>query len=193
MRRLFDVVVSAAALVVLAPFLAFVALLVKMTSSGPVFYRGRRVGRNGRVFDILKFRTMVNHAAGPAITRNRDPRVTSLGRLFRRTKIDELPQLINVLRGEMSLLGPRPEAEEYVRLYTDDERRVLSVRPGITSRASLQFRAEEALLDSEHWYEQYVTSVMRAKLRQELHDLDNPSLVSDVRVLLETVLVFFGR
>src|SRR5436305_1549910 len=145
MKRVFDVAVSLLALVVLSPLLALIALAVKATSSGPVFHRGERIGRGGAPFRILKFRTMRINASGPGLTRGGDARVTPLGRILRRSKLDELPQLVNILRGEMSIVGPRPEAPEYVRLYTAEQRRVLTVRPGLTSPASLRYRHEESL------------------------------------------------
>src|SRR5688572_27718688 len=140
--RLLDVSVSALALVLGSPLLAMIAAGVKLTSSGPVLHRARRVGRGGVVFTLYKFRTMTIDAerTGPAITRHNDPRVTPLGRFLRQTKLDELPQLVNTLLGDMSLVGPRPEDPSYVRLYSPDERRVLDVKPGITSAATVLHR-----------------------------------------------------
>src|SRR5205814_1701678 len=133
---LFDLFAAAAALVIVSPLFAVAAVAVKLSSRGPVFHRGRRVGRNSVPFDIFKFRSMRVGEGGPAITAAGDPRVTAVGSLLRKSKLDELPQLINVLRGEMSLVGPRPEAPGYVALYDAEQRRILSVRPGITSPAS---------------------------------------------------------
>src|SRR5258708_29777053 len=164
MERAFDVIVSLAALVFLSPLFAVIAVAVKLTSPGPVFYRGPRIGRLGAEFSILKFRTMRSGAAGPSITRASDPRVTPVGRFLRRWKLDELPQFVNVLRGEMSLVGPRPEAPEYVLLYSAEERSVLRVRPGITSPASLRYRDEESLLAGQEWRDEYVNRIMRDKL-----------------------------
>ena len=130
-------------------------------------------------------------ASGPGITRGNDSRVTSLGRLLRRSKLDELPQLVNVLRGEMSIVGPRPEAPEYVRLYSDDERRVLSVRPGLTSPASLCYRNEEALLAGDDWQERYVNEIMRDKLRHDLNYIDTRTFLGDLRLIGRTCLSLF--
>jgi lipopolysaccharide/colanic/teichoic acid biosynthesis glycosyltransferase len=190
MKRLFDVAASLVALIVLSPLLALIALAVKLTSSGPVFHRGERIGRDGVPFRIVKFRTMRANAGGPAITREHDSRITPVGRLLRRFKLDELPQLINVLRGEMSIVGPRPEAPEYVRLYTGDERRVLSVRPGLTSPASLRYRNEASLLGDD-WHERYVNEIMRDKLRDDLRYIDTRTFLGDLRLILRTIAAVF--
>jgi len=187
MKRAFDLVVSLAALAVLSPLLALLALAIKLTSRGPVFYRGRRAGRDGVPFAILKFRTMRPDSGGPSITRGGDPRITPIGRLLRRWKLDELPQLLNIVRGEMSLVGPRPEAEEYVRMYTEDERRVLRVRPGLTSLTSLRYRQEESLLTGDDWHDRYVNVIMRDKLREELEYLERRTFFSDLRVIARTL------
>jgi lipopolysaccharide/colanic/teichoic acid biosynthesis glycosyltransferase len=191
MQRAFDVAVSLAALVFLSPLFAIVAVAVKLTSPGPVFYRGPRIGQLGAEFAILKFRTMRSGAAGPSITRAGDPRVTSVGRFLRRWKLDELPQFVNVLRGEMSLVGPRPEAPEYVLLYSAEERSVLRVRPGITSPASLRYRHEESMLTGDAWREEYVNRIMRDKLRMDLEWLDRRTFASDLRLLARTAASLF--
>jgi lipopolysaccharide/colanic/teichoic acid biosynthesis glycosyltransferase len=191
MLRAFDVAVSLAALVFLSPLFAIVAAAVKLSSPDPVFYRGPRIGRFGAEFAILKFRTMRSGAAGPSITRAGDPRVTSVGRFLRRWKLDELPQFVNVLRGEMSLVGPRPEAPEYVRLYSEEERNVLRVRPGITSPASLRYRDEESLLTGDAWRDEYVNRIMRDKLRMDLDWLDRRTFASDLRLLARTAASLF--
>jgi lipopolysaccharide/colanic/teichoic acid biosynthesis glycosyltransferase len=192
MLRAFDVAVSLAALIFLSPVFLVIALAVKLTSPGPVLYRGPRIGRFGAEFSILKFRTMRSGAAGPSITRAADPRVTPVGRFLRRWKLDELPQFVNVLRGEMSLVGPRPEAPEYVLLYTEEERNVLRVRPGITSPASLRYRDEESLLMGEEWRDAYVNRIMRDKLRIDLEWLDRRTFASDLRLLVRTAASFFS-
>jgi lipopolysaccharide/colanic/teichoic acid biosynthesis glycosyltransferase len=194
-KRLFDVLASLAGLVILSPLFALIAVAVKLDSPGPVFFRGRRVGRNGRLFDIYKFRSMVVDAdrKGPGITTAGDPRITRVGNALRRTKLDELPQLINVVRGEMSLVGPRPEDARYVALYTPEQRRVLSVRPGITSPASLRFRQEEDLLRGEGWRRVYREQVLPAKLQIELDYLEGASLWRDLGILVQTVLALVPR
>src|SRR5687767_5464030 len=139
LKRVFDVICALAALVVLSPVLLGLALTIRMSSPGPVFYRGVRVGLHGRPFRIFKFRSMVINAdqLGGASTADGDPRITSIGRLLRKTKLDELPQLLNVLAGDMSFVGPRPEVQQYVDMYTEEEKAILTVRPGITDWASL--------------------------------------------------------
>src|SRR4030042_5539903 len=144
MKRLFDFSSALIGLIVLSPLLLITSVVIKLTSPGPIFHRGERVGLDGRLFYLYKFRTMVADAAsmGPGITAQNDQRVTRTGRFLRATKIDELPQLINVLKGDMSLVGPRPEDPRYVEQYTPDEKQILKVRPGITSAASLTYRHE---------------------------------------------------
>ena len=189
-KRALDIVASSCGLIVLSPGLALIALLVVLDSPGPIFFRGERVGRSGQSFRLCKFRTMAAGAArrGPGITPARDPRVTRLGRLLRRTKLDELPQFLNVLRGDMSLVGPRPEDPRYVALYTPEQRRLLSVRPGITSPASVRFRLEEELLQGGDWERVYREEVLPAKLRIELDYLAHRSVWSDVGIIVQTVL-----
>jgi lipopolysaccharide/colanic/teichoic acid biosynthesis glycosyltransferase len=148
------------------------------------------VGRDGRLFRILKLRSMVANAEkqGPAVTAARDNRVTKVGRLLRRYKLDELPQLINVLRADMSLVGPRPEDPRYVALYSPEQRRVLTVRPGITGIAALSYRDEEQILDQANWEHQYITKVMPRKLALELNYLEHRSIGSDLGLVFRTIL-----
>jgi len=192
-KRALDVLASVVALVLAAPLLVAVALLVKLTSSGPVLYRVRRVGKDGVPFELLKFRSMREDAArmGSGITRKDDERVTGVGRFLRRFKIDELPQFINVLKGEMSLVGPRPEDPRYVDLYSPAQRRVLTVKPGVTSAASIEYRNEEQHLAGDDWEERYVDVIMPKKLAIDLEYLGRPSLLQDVRILGRTVLALF--
>ena len=131
------------------------------------------------------------NAGGPAITRGGDARITPAGRLLRRWKLDELPQLVNVLRGDMSIVGPRPEAPEYVALYTAEERRVLSVRPGLTSPASLRYRHEESLLGGDDWHDRYVNEIMRDKLRDDLAYIDTRTFLGDLRLIARTFASLF--
>ncbi len=191
MVRLLDLVASLLGLIMLGPLLLLVALLVKVGSAGPAFYRAVRVGQGGQPFELLKFRSMMDGAdqRGPGITWAGDNRVTRLGRLLRRTKIDELPQLWNVLKGEMSLVGPRPEDPRYVALYTAEERQVLAVRPGITSPATLRYYHEEELLKGEDWERVYMEQVMPHKLRMELEYMERRTLWTDVGVIARTFLV----
>jgi lipopolysaccharide/colanic/teichoic acid biosynthesis glycosyltransferase len=192
-RRLVDVVAALAGLIVLSPLFLALAVAIKRDSPGPVFYKARRVGRNGREFLLYKFRSMVADAdrRGPGITAEGDQRVTKTGRFLRRTKLDELPQLINVLRGDMSLVGPRPEDPRYVALYTPEQQAVLQVRPGITSAASLAYRHEEQLLSGPDWEQVYRTEVMPSKLAIDLAYLSRRTLASDLQLVLQTVLAMF--
>lgn len=190
MKRIFDLTFSFLGLVILSPLLLLVSAAIPLDSRGPVFYRGVRVGRGGKRFRVLKFRTMVPDAArrGGGLTLRADPRITRLGRFLRRTKIDELPQLFNVIRGEMSLVGPRPEDPRYVQMYTDRQRQVLSVPPGITSVASLRYRQEEDLLSGGNWEEVYTGTVLPAKLDLELSYLARRSFAFDLWIIAGTLL-----
>lgn len=192
-RRALDLVASLAGLAVLSPLFVLVALWIKLDSPGPVFYRAVRIGQGGLPFRLYKFRSMVAHAdrQGPAITATGDARVTRVGRLLRRAKLDELPQLINVLWGEMSLVGPRPEDPRYVALYGPEQRRVLATRPGITSAASLAYRHEEQLLSGEDWESIYQTKVLPDKLAIDLAYLEQRTLGSDLKLILRTIATVF--
>jgi len=191
-KRLFDLCLVIPALIVLAPFMFLIAIAIKIDSEGPMLFRQERVGLNGCRFKIWKFRTMRPNSDidGPHITAAGDPRVTHIGHWLRRWKLDELPQLINVLTGTMSLLGPRPEMEEYINRYPEDVRRkVLSVRPGITDKATLEFRNEETLLAGVTDPEQfYVEQILPRKLALHEDYVDNWSLLGDVRLLLATAV-----
>jgi lipopolysaccharide/colanic/teichoic acid biosynthesis glycosyltransferase len=169
-KRVFDLALSIPALVVLLPVLIGIAIAVRVDSRGPVFYRAQRVGKDGKLFRLFKFRTMITDAdkRGPGITTAQDSRITRVGRFLRRTKLDEFPQLINVISGDMSLVGPRPEDPRYVALYTAEQRKVLSIRPGITSPASVEYRNEESLLHGEDWETRYIGEIMPAKLAIDL-------------------------
>ncbi len=187
MRRVFDCTVALLGLVFFSPLLILIALGVKVTSKGPVLYRARRAGLKGKSFILYKFRTMTHGAQGPAVTSRNDVRVTGFGRFLRRTKIDEVPQLLNVIRGDMALVGPRPEDAAYIQYYSPDELRVLDVRPGITSPVSLQFRDEEELLDGADWHARYVNVILHEKLKGELEYLQRRTFCSDLGVLLRTI------
>jgi lipopolysaccharide/colanic/teichoic acid biosynthesis glycosyltransferase len=180
-----DVAASAVLLVLTAPWFLLIAIAIKLNSAGPVLHRARRVGRHGRPFLLLKFRSMrVNAAAtGPGITPRGDDRVTTAGRVLRHSKLDELPQLFNVLKGEMSLVGPRPEDPRYVALYSAEQRRVLAVRLGITSVASVEYRNEEEHLVGTNWERDHVELIMPRKLVQDLELAEHPFLARNLRVL----------
>ena len=190
-KRCFDVAVASLLLVVLFPLLLLIALVVAATSGRPVIYRANRVGRGNTSFVMLKFRTMRRGATGPAITGREDPRITRVGAILRRTKLDELPQLVNVLRGEMSLVGPRPEDPRFVAMYTPEQREVLTIRPGMTSPAAIRFRNEEKLLKAgePNFEELYATTIMPTKLALDLDYVRQRSFWWDVAILLQSLAV----
>ena len=190
-KRTFDVILAVAALIVLAPIFPILAAAVAITSGRPVLFRQDRVGIDGRPFNLIKFRTM-RSGAGPglSITGTGDPRITPLGRGLRALKLDELPQLLNVLRGEMSFVGPRPELPRYVARYDAQQRRVLAVRPGLTDPATIEFRDEETLLgavDPERRETYYVSEILPRKLAMNLRYVDRASLGYDLVLLAGTL------
>ncbi|NQT84639.1 sugar transferase [bacterium] len=193
-KRFLDIILSAGILVFFSPILLFLAFAVKITSPGPIFFLGERIGRGGNPFRMIKFRTMVGDAEklGPTVTAEGDPRVTRIGRLLRRTKLDELPTLSNVLRGEMSIVGPRPETAPWIALYTPEERRVLLLQPGITSLATVQYRHEEKLLSGKNIEEAY-PPIMKDKLRIEQEYLRSRSFLADLRIITLTILALFQK
>lgn len=194
LKRPMDVACALAGLIVLSPAWLPAALAVKLTSPGPVLHRASRVGRGGRPFTLVKFRSMRIDAVGPAVTGADDPRITRVGRVLRRYKIDELPQLINVLLGQMSMVGPRPEDARYVRRYRRHELEVLSVRPGITGAAAVAYRDEESVLQGAVDIDAvYVSTVLPAKLALELEYLSKRSMIVDLRLLVATVIAIVPR
>ncbi len=195
-KRVFDIAVSLTALVLLVPVLVVIAVLVKLSSPGPVLYRQQRVSRGGRLFQLFKFRTMVVGAdrLAPNVSAAGDPRVTRVGSFLRRSYLDELPQLLNVLRGDMSLVGPRPETPEFVALYTPDERRVLTVRPGLAGPSTLAFMDEADLLaTAPDPVSFYVTTVLHDRVRADLAYLEQRSIGYDIRLLASQVLAIVRR
>lgn len=194
MKRFFDLVFSLLGLVALSPVLLAVAVLIKLESPGPVFFRGGRVGRHCELFRIFKFRTMVADAErwGGTSTAEDDPRLTRLGKSLRRYKLDEFPQLLNVLFGDMSFVGPRPQVQWAVDLYSDDERRLLDVRPGITDFASLRFRNEGEILQGYANPDQaYLELIAPEKIRLGLYYVDNRSIWLDLKLVIMTLLSVF--
>ena len=190
MKRLLDLFLSSIALVLLSPLFLVIAILIKRESSGPVFYRGTRVGRLGKPFRIYKFRTMVANAdqVGGPNTPADDPRITGLGRKMRRFNLDELPQFINVVAGDMSIVGPRPEVSEYVALFTEEEKAILRVRPGITDPATLWIRDEGAILAGSSDPEKtYMEEIWPEKHRLELDYVNNRSVWLDLKVMFLTL------
>jgi lipopolysaccharide/colanic/teichoic acid biosynthesis glycosyltransferase len=191
MKRLFDILFSFIGLILLQPLFAVIAIMIKVDSAGPVFFRQGRVGKDFRRFVIYKFRTMVVDAEkkGLHITSGGDNRITGAGRILRKFKIDELPQLFNVLKGDMSFVGPRPEVIKYVERYKDDYERILSIKPGITDISSMTFRNEESILqgvdDPEHYY---VHVLLPEKMRLAQEYIQHASFSYDVKLILKTLL-----
>lgn len=190
LKRIFDILLAAVGVLVLLPLFLVVVVWIKFDSPGPAFYKQIRVGKDNRDFKLLKFRSMRigSDKAGLLTIGGRDPRVTQSGYFIRKYKIDELPQLINVLLGEMSLVGPRPEVRKYVELYNADQRKVLLVKPGITDLASLEYFNENELLSQSTNPEQtYVEVVMPHKLKLNLKYIERAGLVTDVQIILRTI------
>jgi len=190
-KRLFDVSVSTLSILILAAFFIIIAIIIKTNSAGPVFYKQTRVGKNGRLFKILKFRTMVVDAdkKGRQITVGDDSRITSAGKFLRKAKIDELPQIINIIIGDMSFVGPRPEVPKYVEMYNETQRQVLLVRPGITDIASIEYRNESDVLAGSSDPERlYIEEIMPIKLNYNLQYIKSISLFTDIKLIISTVL-----
>ena len=191
MKRLFDIIFSFIGLICLSPLLILIALAIKLTTSGPVFYLQNRVGRHGIDFKLYKFRTMRSDSdqLGLLTVGGRDPRVTGIGYILRKYKLDELPQLLNVFFGSMSLVGPRPEVRKYVEMYSTDQKRVLELRPGITDYASLEYFNENDLLaKSKEPETTYINEVMPAKLALNMKYIDEAGLLTDLKLIFRTLL-----
>lgn len=187
-KRTLDLILGSVALVIATPILVGVALAMRLSGDrGPFLYRATRVGEGARLITILKVRTMAEGSGGSRLTLARDPRVTPLGRLIRRSRIDELPQLIGVLRGELSLVGPRPEDPDYVDLSNPLHRRVFCAKPGITGLAQLEFHNEAELLVGPDAERRYREEILPAKLQLDAEYLDNQTTLLDLRILLRTV------
>jgi len=189
-KRFLDVFVSSVGLLLFSPVAALVAILIKFDSRGPLLFRQERVGQGLRTFRIYKFRSMVVDAPlkGGPLTAAGDPRLTRVGRILRKTKIDELPQLINVLRGEMTLVGPRPEVPRYVALFRNDYEEILRIRPGITDLASLKYRDESSVLSrAEDPEQEYLTRVLPDKIALAKEYVRRSSLTFDISLILKTV------
>ena len=192
MKRFFDIIASGCGLLVLSPIFLIMAIWIKWDSKGPVFYRQVRVGRHNKDFRILKFRSMrVGADKGSLVTiGGRDPRITRSGYFIRKYKVDEFPQLINVFKGEMSLVGPRPEVRHYVDYWTAEQMHVLDVRPGITDPASIKFRNENELMEkAENPEDYYINVIMQEKIRLYLEYVENASFWYDIRLVFQTIKV----
>ena len=196
MKRLFDIILSSLGLLILSPIFAIVAIWIKLDSCGPIFYRQVRVGRYNQDFRIYKFRSMrVGSDKGSLVTiGGRDPRITTSGYFIRKFKIDELPQLINVLIGDMSLVGPRPEVRHYVNYWTPEQMHVLDVRPGITDPASIKFRNENELLEkAENPEKYYIEVIMQEKIRLYLEYVNQHNLFYDLKIIFQTFWAIIAK
>lgn len=196
MKRTFDLVLSFLGLLFIAPLLVFISLIIKMGSSGPIFYRGERIGLKGKVFRTFKFRSMIVDAEqrGGASTHEADARITGIGSFLRRFKLDELPQLINVLLGDMSFVGPRPEVKKFVDMYTPEERIILTVRPGITDWSSIKFHNEGEIIAAsgiEDADEAYARLIRPEKLRLQMKYVRERTLWVDLKIIFDTILTLF--
>lgn len=195
LKRLFDFILSLFGLILISPLLALVALLIKFDSKGPVFYRGERIGKGGKAFRIFKFRTMVENAeklGGPS-TAGDDPRLTKIGKILKRYQLDELPQLINVMKGEMSFVGPRPEVPFYVNMMSEEEKKIiLSVPQGMTDLASLwNFHEGEILQGSLDPEKTYQEKIRPEKIRLQMEYVKNRSFLLDLKIVVKTIFKIF--
>lgn len=194
-KRSFDIVFSSLGLILLLPLLLIIAVFIKIESKGPVFYKQNRVGKNNQDFKIFKFRTMFigSDKKGLLTVGNRDPRVTKVGYFLRKYKLDELPQLINVLLGNMSFVGPRPEVRHYVNFYSESDLKILSVKPGITDYASIHFRNEvELLKESENPEKFYIEHILPKKIALNKKYIEQNNLLIDIKIILKTLLTIIS-
>lgn len=194
-KRLFDIILSFLGLIVTFPLLLIIAFLVKISSPGPVFFKGERIGKNGKPFRIFKFRTMIQNAekiGGPS-TPIDDPRLTKIGKFLKKFQLDELPQLINVLKGEMSFVGPRPEVPFYVNMMTEEQKNIiLSIRPGITDLASLwNFHEGKVLKGAEDPEKEYQEKIRPEKIRLQIKYVKEKSFLRDIVIIIKTILKIF--
>ena len=190
-KRIFDFLVSLLGIIILSPIFVIVSIAIKLDSRGNILFLQKRVGRYGEEFNIYKFRTMVTDAEklGKQITIGKDNRITKVGAFLRKFKIDELPQLFNVLKGDMSLVGPRPEVPKYVSLYTEEQKKVLNVRPGITDIASLRYKDENDILGKvDNPEEYYINVIMKDKLNLNLEYIEKSNIIFDIYLIIKTIL-----
>jgi lipopolysaccharide/colanic/teichoic acid biosynthesis glycosyltransferase len=192
-KRIFDFILSLCGLIILSPLFLFIAVWIKLDSRGPVLFRQERVGYAGRTFQIHKFRTMFSAATGMLLTVGDDPRITRCGRFLRRFKLDEFPQLIDVLKGDMSLVGPRPEVPRYMAQYPEDIRKlVLSVPPGITDIAAIKFKNENELLKNSNDLEKdYINKILPIKIKYYQEYISRRSLALDLKLIFQTIKAIF--
>lgn len=195
-KRLFDIFFSFFAIIILLPVFLIIALLIVLDSKGGVFYKQIRVGKDNRKFGLLKFRTMRKdaHKSGLLTVGGRDPRITNIGFFLRKYKLDELPQFINILIGDMSFVGPRPEVPKYVEMYNEQQMHVLDVKPGLTDYASIEYMDENDLLaKSDNPEKTYIEEIMPAKLKLNLRYIDDKSLITDLKIIVRTLFKIVSR
>lgn len=190
-KRIFDILASGIGIIILSPILIIIAIVIKLDSEGEILFKQKRVGKNEKCFNIFKFRTMVTNAEslGKQITVGKDSRITKVGAFLRKYKLDELPQLFNVFLGDMSLVGPRPEVPRYVALYTEKQKEVLKVKPGITDLASLKYSDEnDVLADIEEPETYYIDVIMQDKLKLNLEYIEKSNIFLDISIIFKTIL-----
>ena len=194
LKRVFDIIASFCGIIILFPLIIIVSILIKITSKGPVLFKQVRVTKNGKLFKIYKFRTMKENSEGnKQITVGKDNRITGIGHILRKTKLDELPQLFNVLKGEMSLVGPRPEVPKYVELYTDEQIEILKVPAGITDYASIYFSNESELLgEAENPEEFYIKKIIPYKIELNKKYINEIGIMTDIKIIILTILKILG-
>lgn len=191
-KRIFDILATVSGGLILLPIIIIIVIWIKLSSKGPIFYVQKRVGKDFQEFDLYKFRSMIIDAdkVGPSVTSGDDPRITKVGKIIRRTKIDELPQLINVIKGDMSLVGPRPEVIKFVKEKKEEYAKILSVRPGITDNAAIAYRDEETIMNQyENKEKAYMEIVLPEKIKLYNEYLQNISLINDIKLILKTLKV----
>ncbi|MCG3677411.1 sugar transferase [Aliarcobacter butzleri] len=191
-KRIFDIVATLIGSILLLPLIVVIIVWIKTTSKGPLFYVQKRVGLNFKEFNLYKFRSMVVNAdkVGPSVTSGDDPRITKIGKILRKTKIDELPQLINVLKGDMSLVGPRPEVMKFVKQKKEEYKKILTIKPGITDNAAIEYRDEETIMEQyENKEKAYIDIVLPEKIKLYNQYLNNISFLGDLKLILKTIKV----
>ena len=193
-KRCFDLFFSILGVIILLPFIIIIGILIKVTSDGPILFKQIRVTKDGKLFNIYKFRTMKNNSEGnKQITVGNDSRITSIGRMLRKTKLDELPQLFNVIKGEMSLVGPRPEVPKYVELYTEEQKNILKVHAGITDYASIYFSNESELLGkAKNPDKYYIEKIMPYKIKLNQKYIENMGIMTDMKIIFLTIFKVMG-
>jgi len=195
-KRLFDLILSIPSVIILSPVFLISAVLIKIETSGPISFNQERIGYDGRPFNLYKFRTMVKDASsiGPSVTPADDPRITRVGRLLRKFKVDEMLQIFNIVNGDMSVIGPRPELKKFVDEFKDDYRKILKIKPGMTDYALIAFRNEEEILSKfDNVEEGYIKEVMPAKIKLYKKYLNEMSLGTDIKIFFKTILEILGR